>query len=363
MGNYIVVHIGLSTKLQGGTELVIRYHLEFLEEHPEYTSYSIYPKDLTALLLVTLNLREIPGAKPIASTVSYLAEITKIALDFINIIRTRDSQNSTVYIVSHYPQYIWMASLLAGIYTCKHLFYNHQAISYLSPFVRILLRASIPLVDTLIVLNSSTAKQFSGSRRRFSVLKIKNPSRFKTLAQQDDLQARPKVILLVARDHPVKQIDIAIQAFKLSRVASYGWTLHILGSNESRYSRLLTDDAVSSIKFTPYTEDISAEYHQSRCTLCSSSMEEFGMTIIEGFSFGLPSIVFKGLAGPSDFVKHNYNGLVARKPNSIKHLASMIRRFCRDSPLQSYLAQGAYLTSTNFEKNVVIKAFYDTIFA
>ena len=362
MDQKIVVHIGLCSRLQGGTELVIRYHLEYLEGYPQYSTYVIYSKNSNDRLGVKTILREVPGVKLIYSVVSYGIEVVEIALEFMRIVASRGNHRPQIYIVTHYPQHIWIASLLAMQYKCKLLFYNHQDACYLPHSVRLLLKASIKLVDTLVVLNSSTANMFRQSNRTLRIVQAKNPSRFKAIDKQDDLQERPKTILLVARDHPVKQIDLAIQAFRASMVSTEGWKLHIIGSDETRYTRLLDEDKVSSIDFTPYTENISAEYLRSKCTLCSSSMEEFGMTIVEGFSFGLPCIVFIGLAGPSDIVKHNYNGLVAKEPNSIRSLASMIKTFCLNPALQSVLAKGAYRSATDFEKDLVIQSFYhDTL--
>lgn len=118
-----------------------------------------------------------------------------------------------------------------------------------------------------------------------------------------------KIILMASRFILVKNIPLAIQAFKkvLSNYPKAG--LLIVGSGPLKKQLQKIAGDCPNIIFEGWTEDLYSYYKTADIFLLSSNYEGWGMTVVEAATCGLPIIMTDvGCAG--DFIIDGYNGKV-----------------------------------------------------
>ncbi len=134
-------------------------------------------------------------------------------------------------------------------------------------------------------------------------------------------------ILFVGRVHPIKRIDLLVDAFVLVRAEYPEARLVIAGPDEAGLRRELTARAGSAAPSIQWTGQVTAEQRDtllkesSALVLCSDS-ESFGLSALEAMAAGVP-VVVTDTCGWDDVGVHGAGLVVPQRPDTI---ASALRR-------------------------------------
>ena len=161
-----------------------------------------------------------------------------------------------------------------------------------------------------------------------------NPA-WKQEASIDDLPAN-NYILSYGRLHDgIKDFSFLIHTFNVSGVWKDGVSLVIMGDGPDK--KMLQDLAASMpcnkhIVFLPFTKAPFGIIQNARCVTLTSFYEGFPMVLVESLSVGVPVISLDIVSGPSEIIKHNYNGLLVKERDPEK-FADALGVICRDEVL------------------------------
>lgn len=187
----------------------------------------------------------------------------------------------------------------------------------------------------LIVLSDRDLSQY---RRwlnpRCRLLRIYNPcSSSIRLSLSDTAKRRDsRTVLAVGRLERQKGFDLLLRAWAEVHHQCPDWTLRIVGSGTQEpilKDLIISLSLESSVQLTPFSRQIEKHYRESSVFVCSSRFEGFGLVLAEAKAVGLPVVSFDCRCGPSEIVRHNYDGLLVKAGKS-EQLATALRALIRD---------------------------------
>lgn len=128
-----------------------------------------------------------------------------------------------------------------------------------------------------------------------------------------------KPFLIVSRLSPYKKVDVAVNAFN-----KLGLPLVIVG--EGKQKKYLKKIAKENIKVTGWVSDENlANYYANARAFIFPADDDFGMTMVEAMSFGVPVIAYKK-GGAKEIVKEGVTGEFF-EAQTTEVLADGVRRF------------------------------------
>lgn len=175
-------------------------------------------------------------------------------------------------------------------------------------------------------------------------------------------QHASKKLLYLGRLDKAKRVDAILEGFAIALSKIPDLRLNIVGQGPEYDSlrKLAQSLGIQEhVHFQGYDSDTSKWYRESDALVTNSEFEGFGLTIIEAFSFGCPSIASPTLYGPAEFVIHNHNGLVC-EPNGLG-IGKAIIDFYSDPKLISKLSAGALDSSMDFPQAKWEKSWLDLV--
>ncbi|WP_017611911.1 glycosyltransferase family 4 protein [Nocardiopsis salina] len=134
-----------------------------------------------------------------------------------------------------------------------------------------------------------------------------------------DAEQRPRsalsepVIAAAGRLSPVKQYPKLLQAFTHVAEKHPEWRLRIYGSGDQEKKIRETIERLGladHVELMGQTKDVLGPLSQASVLAISSRVEGFGMTIVEGFSVGVPVVSFDCPHGPREIIEHGHDGLL-----------------------------------------------------
>ena len=225
-------------------------------------------------------------------------------------------------------------------------------------------RLSIRLLENGI-LRRAAAVQFSSAAERDESTQvcpvrqsvvIPNPIQFfpaprgRFRARHSAIGDRP-VVLFVGRLHPVKGIELLLEAF---RQAGRDAVLAIAGSGDGSYERRLRESARGlDVIWTGFLDKATkAEaLADANVFVVPSQSESFGLAAVEAMAAGVPTVIADGV-GIADEVALHGAGLVV--PGVAPALADAIARILDENGLAAQLgARGRLFVETRYRPEVV----------
>ncbi len=194
-----------------------------------------------------------------------------------------------------------------------------------------------------IVVNSTMQKKLEHQGFQGEVTYLPN---FTRVNGTDSLSSKTNKVFtfgLMSRLHKVKSIDIAIEAFALFlKQQSFKFRLLIAGDGgeKERLQKIVLDKKLTNeVEFLSWVDEKHTFYESINCFLLPSSVEPFGLTIIEAFSFHVP-VIASNVEGPRDIIRHENNGLLFEK-NSAESLAEQMKTVFQDPSLIREIVKNA----------------------
>lgn len=161
-----------------------------------------------------------------------------------------------------------------------------------------------------------------------------------------------KEAIAIGRLNYQKGFDLLIQSWKIVADKHPDWRLNIYGDGQQRdyLENLIKKEGLSGIaSLNGRTYDIGSKIAESSIHICSSRYEGFSLVIIETASYGVPSVAFNCIAGPSELIKDGVNGILIHNVGDIKKLANGICQLIENSALRKSMSIEAREMSRLFD--------------
>jgi glycosyltransferase involved in cell wall biosynthesis len=166
-------------------------------------------------------------------------------------------------------------------------------------------------------------------------------------------------ILFVGRLHPVKRVDLIIQAFKKLKTVCSNVTLIIIGDGEEKQNlvnltkKLGLEQTVQFLGFQAHDTTLRI-MKESDLFVLASKMEGNPRVLVEAMVLKIP-IVATDVPGIKDMVKHGETGYLIKSPNP-DEFAEGMRFVLENSSYAQRIAENAYVFSLeNFSKHRIFE--------
>lgn len=152
-----------------------------------------------------------------------------------------------------------------------------------------------------------------------------------------------KYVVAVGRLAPVKRYGDLIRAFVKVSAERPDWGLRLYGTGGQRekLKRLIEGlDIGDRVTMMGTASPIEPEMAKASLLAVSSSMESFGMTIVEAMRVGLPVVSTDCPLGPGEIISDGVDGLLV-PPRDVDALAAGILRLINDDELRHRMGEAA----------------------
>ena len=270
-----------------------------------------------------------------------------------------DLSKTKEFILNYDPDFIISSHyhLLLGIpneYLKKTIFVQHTSFDYLleDKFGIKVLKKYKNKIYKMCWLCESTMKQaikYGFTNSTF----IYNPNRFETNKIANVVNN--KKIIAITRIHPQKRVDLMVSivndVFKNGKF--HDWVFEIWGFGEFNKQSLKILKESSQIKFKGSTDNPMKKLLNASLTLNTSSYEGFPLSVIEGFTCGLPVVSFEYGESAKEQITDGYNGFVV-KQNDIEEFKLKLIKLLSDKGMLLRMSKNAKECSKQYEISKVV---------
>lgn len=270
-----------------------------------------------------------------------------------------DLSKTKEFILNYDPDFIISSHyhLLLGIpdkYLKKTIFVQHTSFDYLleDKFGIKVLKKYKNKIYKMCWLCESTMKQaikYGFANSTF----IYNPNRFETNKIANVVNN--KKIIVITRIHPQKRVDLMVSVvndvFKNGKFND--WVFEIWGFGEFNKQSLNILKEGNQIKFMGSTDNPMKKLLNASLTLNTSSSEGFPLSVIEGFTCGLPVVSFDYGESAKEQIIDGYNGFVV-KQNDIEEFKLKLIKLLSDKKMLLRMSKNAKECSKQYEISKVV---------
>lgn len=267
---------------------------------------------------------------------------TSYYLKSLHYLRTHIKSLQPDILVS-YGDYINPLAILASIGLKIPIYISDRSSpSKKFPFLIRALRKHLYPFANGIIAQTERAKQQKIEmlgKRYTNIMVIPNPIR--PLVEYPEID-RENVILGVGRHYKVKGLDRLIKAY--SKLSASDWKLVIAGNfgpHTPELKQLVKQHNLEDkVEFLGPIKDIDKLYCRAKIFVLSSRSEGFPNALIEAMASGLACISYDIVAGPSEVIRNNKNGLLLEEQNT-ESLTCAIEKLIVNDELRKSLGKEA----------------------
>jgi len=195
-----------------------------------------------------------------------------------------------------------------------------------------------------------------------NIIVISNPIR--SIISNDRIQ-RENIVLSVGRLIKTKHHDELIRIF--AEINMPDWKLVIVGDDAiKQQNKVKLEKMINNLSMTGKIilagncSNVDDYYLNSKIFAFTSSSEGFPNVIGEAMSAGLPVIAYDCVAGPSEMIINNYNGLLIPLYDKMI-FKQKLNSLMLDSNLRDNLGQNASFHIQKFSTGIIGEKFYQEI--
>ncbi|MFE0105386.1 glycosyltransferase family 4 protein [Streptomyces sp. NPDC059009] len=239
---------------------------------------------------------------------------------------------------------------------------EHLTLDSHSKQLRRQLRSVYPRLDVLTTTTEADAHAYRTTMRLpgVHVQAVPNPVPAPGIAPADGSH---KWVVAAGRLAPVKRYDLLIRAFDRVRAERPDWRLRIYGGGKQKDKlRKLIDELglYNHVFLMGPAHPIEPEWAKGSIAAVSSSLESFGMTIVEAMRCGLPVVATDCPHGPGEIIDNGVDGRLVESGN-VDAIAGGLLELINDDALRHRMAGAALTDSERFDPARIAER-YETMF-
>jgi glycosyltransferase involved in cell wall biosynthesis len=163
------------------------------------------------------------------------------------------------------------------------------------------------------------------------------------------------VVVAAGRLAEAKRYEDLIRAFATVSAARPDWCLKLYGSGEQRdaLAALITELGLGkNVTLMGPVAPLEPELAKASLLAVTSSMESFGMTIVEGMRAGLPVVATDCPLGPREIVRDGVNGLLV-PPRDTGAIAAALLSLIEDDSRRREMGRAALASAERYDPAVI----------
>ncbi|GGY01344.1 glycosyltransferase family 4 protein [Streptomyces minutiscleroticus] len=240
---------------------------------------------------------------------------------------------------------------------------EHLTLDSHSAALRAALRAVYPCLDALTTTTEADARAYRGTMRLpgVRIQAVPNPVPAPVVEPAD---GSGKWVVAAGRLAPVKRYDLLIRAFDRVRGQRPDWRLRIYGGGKQkeRLRALIDDlDLYNHVYLMGPANPIEPEWAKGSIAAVTSSLESFGMTIVEAMRCGLPVVSTDCPHGPGEIIDNGVDGRLVEVGN-VEAIAGGLLELINDDALRHRMAVRALQDSARFDPARIAER-YESLFS
>ena len=214
----------------------------------------------------------------------------------------------------------------------------------------------------LVCVSKAIEKMIRSKYHFKNVTTIYNPIAPKLTV--DPIINQNRYILFFGRlDEKVKNFNLMIESFVLSKVFENGFKLMIMGEgpDESFIQKLIVDyGMVEFIQIIPFQKEPFEFVKNAYFTILTSYYEGFPLAIIESLACGIPVVAVDCESGPSEIITNKYNGLLVPNHNA-EALSESIKLFVQDVNLYDICKKNTIKSIEHLSPVIIAKQWQEIL--
>ncbi|RFU87081.1 glycosyltransferase family 4 protein [Streptomyces triticagri] len=239
---------------------------------------------------------------------------------------------------------------------------EHLTLDSHSRALRAQLRAVYPRLDALTTTTEADAAAYRGRMRLpgVRIQAVPNPVPEPGVAPAD---GSGKWVVAAGRLAPVKRYDLLVRAFDQVRRERPDWRLRIYGGGAQKDRlRTLIDELglYNHVFLMGPAHPIDPEWAKGSVAAVTSSLESFGMTIVEAMRCGLPVVSTNCPHGPGEIIDNGVDGRLV-PVGDVRAISRGLLELINDDPLRERMSHAALADSRRFDPSRIAER-YESLF-
>ncbi|MFC7306961.1 glycosyltransferase family 4 protein [Streptomyces monticola] len=239
---------------------------------------------------------------------------------------------------------------------------EHLTLDSHSKALRAQLRGAYPRLDALTTTTEADARAYHGKMRLpgVRVHAMANPVPAPEVAPAD---GTAKWVVAAGRLAPVKRYDLLVRAFDKVRAERPDWRLRIYGGGKQKDQlRRLIDELglYNHVFLMGPAHPIDPEWAKGSIAAVTSSLESFGMTIVEAMRCGLPVVSTDCPHGPGEIIDNGVDGRLV-PVGDVDAISGGLLELINNDDLRGRMASAALKGSERFDPSRIAER-YESLF-
>ncbi|MEV4439008.1 glycosyltransferase family 4 protein [Streptomyces sp. NPDC049577] len=227
---------------------------------------------------------------------------------------------------------------------------EHLTLSTHTPELKLTLRTHYPRLDAVTTVTEADAETYRRLMRLPGV-RVEAVPNSVPQPRVEPADSTGKWVVAAGRLAPAKRYDVLIRAFEKVVAERPDWRLRIYGAGAERAKlRKLIDDRglYNHIYLMGPANPLDPEWVKGSIGAVTSSLESFGMTIVEAMRCGLPVVSTDCPHGPGEIINDGVDGLLV-PVGKADRIAAGLLRLINDDELRRSMGQEALKSSARFD--------------
>ncbi|OPF72320.1 glycosyl transferase [Streptomyces antioxidans] len=240
---------------------------------------------------------------------------------------------------------------------------EHLTLSTHSKGLTRALRAVYPRLDAVTTVTEADARTYRGQMRLPGV-RVEAVPNSVPASGLEPADGTGKWVVAAGRLAPVKRYDLLIRAFAKVIEARPDWRLRIYGGGVQHAKlRALIDrlGLYNNVFLMGPANPLDPEWAKGSIAAVTSSLESFGMTIVEAMRCGLPVVSTDCPHGPAEIIDNGVDGRLVPTGDTDAIAAALLDLINNDE-LRQQMGQAALKGSARFDPSRVAGR-YETLFS
>ncbi|MGW3571013.1 glycosyltransferase family 4 protein [Streptomyces sp. NPDC000941] len=240
---------------------------------------------------------------------------------------------------------------------------EHLTLSTHSKALKRTLRGLYPRLDAVTTVTQADAETYR-SQMRLPGVRLEAVPNSVPESGLEPADGTGKWVVAAGRLAPVKRYDLLIRAFEKVSAERPDWRLRIYGGGDQRAKlRTLIDrlGLYNHIYLMGPANPLDPEWAKGSIAAVTSSMESFGMTIVEAMRCGLPVVSTDCPHGPAEIIDDGVDGRLV-PTGDVDAIATALLGLINDDELRQRMGREALKRSARFDPSQVAGR-YESLFA